>query len=306
MFLRPARRALALLALLGLCPAPPALAAKAAPDACRPTRRVEVPLRAERNFLLAPATLNGHPAMLLVDTGAETTTLTPETVAALRLPADQAEAGDIVGITGTVASANVVLGRLALGGVALATGRSVDVGALPSLAGATPPVAGLLGVDVLAGYEVELDLPARRMALYVPGPCTDYRPWPGAMPLPFQRTRSGLGFLEALVNGRPVRALLDTGARTTLLTRATALRVGVTERALAADPVRTGSGIGTANVTFRQHRFATLGLPGAIERDVPANVGEVTLPDAEMLLGADYLGRRHVWISYATGKLFLR
>ena len=304
------RRALGLLAAiaaLGACtPAPPANAAKARAAACRPVRVLEIPLRQERNFLLAAATLDGQPTTLLIDTGAETTTLTPEIAASLRLPADTGHPGTIVGITGTVPSANVVLGRLALGNVVLTTAHSVGVGALPSLEGIEPPVAGLLGVDVLADYEVELDLPGRRMALYAQHPCAGYVPWQDAISVPFQRTHSGLAFIDARVNGRTVRALLDTGARTSLLTRQTARAVGVTERMLASDEARTGSGVGSASVAFRHHRFASLGLPGALDADMAANVGDVRLPGADMLLGADYVGRRRVWISYATGRLFLR
>ena len=36
------------------------------------------------------------------------------------------------------------------------------------------------------------------------------------------------------------------------------------------------------------------------------NVAEVRLPGVAMLLGADFLGSREVWISYGTGRLFLR
>ena len=304
------RRALALfatVAALAGCGAPPdAVAAKRSAGSCQPARRLELPLRAERNFLLAAATLDGAPATLLLDTGAETTTLTPETVAALQLPPDASRPGSIVGIAGTVASANVVLPRLALGNVVLASAHSVGVGTLPSLDGMQPPVAGLLGVDVLAAYEVELDLPHRRMALYTPSPCAAPPPWPGAVAVPLQRTQSGLAFLDVLVNGHPVRALLDTGARTSLLTQQAAHSLGVTEQMLAGDEERTGSGVGSASVSFRRHRFASLGLPGAMDRDALANVGDVQLPGADMLLGADYLGRRRVWISYATGRLFLR
>ena len=48
---------------------------------CSLERRATVPLRAARNFILATVTLNGLPATMVVDTGAEATTLTPDTVA---------------------------------------------------------------------------------------------------------------------------------------------------------------------------------------------------------------------------------
>ncbi len=72
----------------------------------------------------------------------------------------------------------------------------------------------------------------------------------------------------------------------------------------AASPAG-GVGIGMANVEVRQHQFAELGLPGALMHDVTANIAEIRLPGVDMLLGADYLGRRRIWISYSTGRLFL-
>jgi len=305
-----ARPALALLAVLGwlsaCAAAPDSAGAPTLADPCRPQKRAELSLRDERNFLLAPASLDGQAATLLVDTGAETTTLTPAAVAALRLPPDPAHRRTLAGVTGTVASSSVLLRRLALGGKVVASSRSVAVGDLPSLGGFDPPVAGLLGADMLAGYEVELDLRAGRMALYAPSPCAGYRPWAGATSVAFQRSKSGLIFLDAQVDGRAVRALLDTGARTSLMTREAAFALGVTAPQLAADEQRTGVGVGGGSAAFRLHRFGTFGVPGAVARDVPVNVADLHLPGAEMLLGADYLGPRHLWISYATGRLFLR
>jgi predicted aspartyl protease len=294
---------LAALGALAACMAPSRTATHA--DACRPERRAELALRDARHFLLAPARLDGQTATLLIDTGAETTTLTPAAAAALRLPPDPAHARTLAGITGNVRSASVTLRRLSLGDTIVASGRSVAVGALPSLDGLDPPVAGLLGADVLAGYEVELDLPEGRMALYAPNVCPGWRPWPDAIAVPFERSLSGLARLDVQVDGRAVRALLDTGARTSLLTRKTALALGVTAPMLAADAARTGVGVGGGSAMFRRHRFGAVGLPGATERDMLVNVADLRLPDVEMLLGADFLGRRQVWISYATGRLFL-
>jgi predicted aspartyl protease len=269
-------------------------------------QRADLELREVRSFLTAPALLNDQPVTLLIDTGAEITTLTPQAASALQLPADPAHDRLLAGITGNVRSSGVLLHRLALGGTLVAADHGVSIGNLPSLDALDPPVAGLLGADVLAGYEVELDLPRRRMALYAPSPCAGWRPWAGAVAVPIKKTRTGLALLDARVNGKAVRALLDTGARTTLLTREAALALGVTAPMLQADEARTGRGVGGGSTTFHQHRFATLGVGGALDRDAPINVADLRLPGVEMLLGADFLGRRQLWISYATGRLFLR
>ena len=304
------RHALALLVALGLlsaCVTPSGDAGSGGvASRCQPTLVAELPLRDARGFLAVPAALNGQTTTLLIDTGAETTTLTPRAATELHLPADRAHDRLLAGITGTVRSSGVLLRQVALGGTVIANDRGASVGALPSLDGLDPPVAGLLGADILSGFDVELDPPAHRMALYAPSVCKDWRPWPKAVTARIQRGVTGLVLLDARVDGQAVRALFDTGARTSLLTRERALALGVTTRMLQGDEARTGRGVGGGSATFRQHRFATLAVGGAADRDVPINVADLSLPGVEMLLGADFLAHRRVWISYSTGRLFLR
>ena len=306
---RPLSHALAFLfglAALAACGAEPYDNTGYEAAACRPVLRAVAPLRDVRNFLVAPVLLNGHPVALLIDTGAETTTLTPRVAVALHLPPESAHDRLLAGITGTVRAESVKLRQLTLGDAVVATDRSVALGDLPSLDTLRPPLAGLLGADVLSRFDVELDLPARRMALYAPETCADWQPWPDAVAVPIRRSISGLVLLEARVNGHSVHALLDTGARTSLMTRGTALALGVTPAVLQADATRIGMGVGGSSTTFRRHRFARFGVPGAIDRDMVVNVTDRRLPGVDLLLGADFLGRRDIWISYATGHLFLR
>ena len=294
---------LLLLPVLAACAAvPPRLLAG---GGCMLEQQAELPLQNMRNFLLAPVSLNGRTALFVVDTGAEASTVTPQAAEALRLPTDPRHGSVLLGIAGPFHPPNVRVRSFALGTVVRAD-QSLSIGRMPSFPPAFPTVAGLLGADVLSAYDVELDLPNGRMSLYTPRGCAGFVPWPGAVAVPLARTRSGLTFVDAVVDGVTVRALLDTGARTTLLARRTATDLGLTDQVLARDPQRVGIGIGLGNVAVRQHRFAALGLPGALDRDVAANIADIRLPGVAMLLGADYLGRRRVWISYTTGRLFLR
>jgi predicted aspartyl protease len=299
-------RALSLLFLIGLaaCAADPPTPGPLV-HGCTMTRRAELDLHMSRNFMLAPVRLNGMPALLLVDTGAEASTLTPEAAAALHLPRDPKHNSVLIGISGPIRTENVRLHQLVVGDVERRD-QSVGVGQMPAFPGQHPAVAGLLGADLLSAYDVDIDVPNRRMTLYSPVACDGFRPWPDAMAVPLMRTRSGLSFVDATVDGRAVRALVDTGARTTLISRHTASLLGVTDAELARDPERRGMGIGRGGIEFRQHLFNELGLPGAMGHDVVANVADLQLPGVQMLLGADYLGARRIWISYSTGRLFLR
>ena len=277
------------------------------PPGCSLREEAAAPLRDHRNFMLVQVAINGTPATMVVDTGAEISTITPAAAASLALPAEIGGKPHVLhGVAGDVAAQRLRIGEIALHGTVLRTNLMVDSSRMPPFPGIEPPVAGLLGADVLSAYEVELNLPAQRLALYSATGCTGYTPWHDAVAIPVQRTRTGLIFADGLLEGRKVRTLLDSGARTTLVRRSTALTVGVSEAALAADQSVTGKGIGAGSINFRLHQFGEIGLPGDVMQGAIADVAELHLPGVEMLLGADYLGARHVWISYGTSRIFVR
>lgn len=300
---------LALPLLLGCVHNAPAAspAAESRPRTCRLTQQADLHLRTARSYLLAPVSLNGHDVLMLVDTGAEATVLFPAAVNSLHLPLDAGQSDVLVGVGGSVRTSRVKVKRLTVGSI-VRDNNSLPVRDLGvAFAGLDRPVAGLLGADLLAGYEVHIDAPGRRMALYSTGRgCAGYVPWPGARSVRLTRTSTGLVFVGAVVDGRPVQALLDTGARTTVLTREAAARLGVDGTVLGRAPTRTGVGVGARSVVFRQHRFAELGVPGHVARDVPVNIADLGLPGVDMLLGVDFLSPRQSWISYGSGRLFLR
>lgn len=250
----------ALLAGLAGCAAPSSPERLAA---CPVEKRAELPITVLRNFLLVPAALDGGKVLMVVDTGAEATTVTPETVQSLGLP--RMGAGNhLLGVGGVVEGAGVVrLRRIELGDVKQG-GLDLDVGTMPNFGATARPVAGLLGVDVLGGYDVELDLPHQTMSLYEVPACPNFVP-PGFAAqdgYDLQPAGGGLLFVSAEVEGKPVRALLDTGARSSLVTRRVAEGLGVTEAALSRDPVVAGRGIGTTSLSFRRHRFDKSGSAG--------------------------------------------
>lgn len=272
---------------------------------CRVEKQAEIPLIIQRNFLLAPVTVNGDSVLLVVDTGAEATLLTPDAVSRLRLQTDPERHSLLIGVAGSVRSSNVMVHKVQLGDI-VQTERSVGVGAIGNFPGTDRPVSGLLGTDVLAKYDVEIDAPNRRMALYAVTNCTGFVPWRGAgTSMPAAATRRGLLFVPVAIDGRPVRALLDTGARASLVTRRVAHSLGVDDEMLQADPRRTGQGVGMTDIDFRLHRFATVDVGAIPMRNMPLNVADMRLPGVEMLLGADWIATRRLWISYGGGTVFV-
>ena len=82
-------------------------------------------------------------------------------------------------------------------------------------------------------------------------------------------------------------------------------RLGVGPAALAHDPLTAGSGVDLIAMAGRLHRFAAVRIGSEVLRDQEIEVAPLALPGADMLLGADYLRTRHVWLSYSTQRLFL-
>lgn len=302
----PANRIAVLLLLLGLAAG---LAGPAAPAhaACPLVRLAELPLTVLRNFLLAPVALDHSKVMMVVDTGAEATTVTPATVQRLGLAWEPSRTV-LLGVGGKVRGGGTVqLQRLELGGLARG-GLALAVGTLPHLGSAERPVSGLLGVDVLGAYDIAIDLPQHTMTLYTAPPCPGFIP-PGYDPgdgHELQATGGGLLFLAVRIDGHPVRALLDTGARHSLLARRVAARLGVTSHDLSRDPVVRGRGVGAAPLAFRRHRFDEVRVGGVVVRDMAVNIATLPIPGVDMLLGADWLAGHRVWISRSAGRLFQR
>jgi clan AA aspartic protease (TIGR02281 family) len=276
------------------------------PTACLVERRAELPVTLLRNFLLVPVSLDGRKVLMVVDTGAEATTLTPEAATSLGLASAPSDTV-VVGASGRLRAGSLRLRRMELGGIER-RGVAVDVGAMPLLAIAGRKVAGLLGIDALGGYDIEIDLPHHLLRLYSAPPC------PGFVPPGFRageghalrRAGGGLITLSVRVDGQAVRALLDTGARSTLVTRRVAAGLGVTDDDLSRDPLVTGRGIGTGSVAFRRHRFDEVRVGDIAVRDMQVNVAALPFAGIDMLLGADWLAGRRVWISPAGGRLYQR
>jgi predicted aspartyl protease len=270
---------------------------------CGATKVSELPITIARNFLMVPVTINDAAGTMLVDTGAEATTLTPEAAARLHIGSDPDGRSDVLlGVAGAVQGETTHLRELRVGGVQR-TNLAVDIAAMNSFPGIEPPVSGLLGTDVLGRFDVVLDVPARRMALYRPSACGAEPHGSAVMLMP---TRRRLALVRVHVNGRPLRALLDTGARTSLIGTVAAAQLGVTEAVLRHDPISDGHGIGLQRLQMRRHRFAEVELGGYVQRDMSINVAPLWLPGVDMLLGADWLASRRLWISYASETLFLR
>ncbi len=262
-------------------------------------------------------------ATMVLDTGASETVVTSGMTARFNATAAQPAAQRVTqGIDGRTVIRRGFVATLHLG---TATLHDVNLNVTPAvLRYAGQSRDGLLGLDLLGLFDLDLDLAGGRAKLYRGQVCPDTAsPWPvpatelkarratldpilGAAQLPADRTVQRAAKLEVpvVVNGKIVWALLDTGATNSVVSMDTAAQVGVSAAALDADRSGVTQGSGGRGVKVYLHQFDTLRIAGESFANAKMLIGPLPGGTA-MLLGADYLRNHRIWLSYATARVFV-
>src|ERR1043166_2363531 len=159
--------------------------------------------------LLIQAESNGEPAILEIDTGASTTSFLPGSYRRLHLRGGTPTAG--AGAGGALAQAYwAYVVKLEIAGETL-RGLGAALVPLPRAHGA---LDGVLGMDVLGDYALEVDLRAMRVVLHGRGDTSFLGP--DLVATGYQSLPGGQVALAVTVAGRPATAGLDPGANRTL------------------------------------------------------------------------------------------
>lgn len=290
-------RALAFIALLALA------ACSGWPGGeCTLEAKAQLPIEMRRNIAVVQATVDGSPANLVLDTGAEHTVLLASFVDRIHLKRDFRHATMIRGIGSAMASAVARPDEIALGGVTIdrpfVIVGSFSTGDLP---GGFPD--GLLGADILSRFDVDVDVPHGRLTLYsaCPNAAPPWREPYVALP---GRLARGRFFIPLGLDGTTVPVAVDTGAEYSLVSTRAAQAAGVSAAALARDPPAYLAVVGPDDVTARVHRFRQIRLGSETYPDPVLPV--IAIPgQIEGLLGMNYLRRHRIWLSYAGGRMFV-
>jgi predicted aspartyl protease len=275
---------------------------------CPLVRLAEMPIETRANLLFVQAEIDGQPLTLLIDTGAERTLLTEAAVNRLHLPRDSQHATRTFGIGSPTATWDATLPHgLDLGGTMFPV-RAVTVGrfAMDRVGGSGAD--GLLGADILLAFDMDLDVPAGRLALYrARRACADLAP-PWQVPyvriagVTAKRDRLLMPFLLDGVQGMGV---LDTGAQLTSFSVRMVERTGLEEEQLANDRLITAHGAAPDNVSVHIHQFRELRIGPAIEHDPRLPVVPMSSGIGDALIGGDFLKGRRAWISFATQQVYV-
>lgn len=265
-----------------------------------------VPVAIAQNLPFVPMTVNGWPVTALLDTGAEHTLVAETLLPGLGLAVDPRRLAYQAGATGRTAARPIAsLRRLRLGRLEIAN-HPVGVVNRPGMVGpdGNPPQV-ILGGDLLARHDLDIDLPGRRLTLHPAERCRlDTPPLPVPVyELPMRTTRNHI-VTEVEANGQRVAAVLDTGANLIYLSRARARELGIGEAELDAAPRRDVRGINNEAQALALVRLASLRIGPELHRNVPALVGDAGVP-VELVIGTPWLMHRRLFVSYANLRLFV-
>lgn len=285
-------------------------AAQASAEGCRVAKFGTLPVEVTNGRATTMVKINDHDTRFILDTGSFFDVMSRANADALGLKLQMAPPGFYMsGIGGDA-------------GTDLATVK--DFGILDStlhnilfVVGGSDMGMGLLGANLLLLADLDLDLANGKATLLKPNmSCqkVSMAYWaPGGraeeakLDAPkYERDRKVR--LTVMVNGKPVRAILDTGAPTTLITRKAALRSGID---LSAGAVTALNGLGG----FGQKRYS-----GAVARVALYQVGSESIQNSrmsvidsdieegsepvEMLIGLDFALAHHIFIAHSQRKMY--
>ena len=301
------------------------LAAMAAAHAqCKYKRIGAVATRWEGARLMIDGSINDHPMAMAIDTGAYWTTVSSALAARLDIALAHVD-NDNFGVGGR---SEISMGRLQ----ELSLGRIQWTHAKVSVAwreSGLPEV--LVGANLLLDKDAEFT--GHEIAFFSPSGCDGVSlgywaedvPWVPTEPVTLRDMRA---MITVQVNGQPVRALIDSGAPTTILDSGAARRLGIDPD----DPQAQAGGFGgigghavSSSVAVfdsiaigpevvRHARLQIASLWQGLRDDVHRTSTEALVAEQpELVLGADFVrshhllfasSQRRLYFSYVGGEVF--
>jgi clan AA aspartic protease (TIGR02281 family) len=303
-----------LLALVLCCALLPAAQAETDATACHYTQVASLPLHYTGPSLAVTTegSINGSPATMLVDTGAFDTALTSTAVARHKLALTET-GRSAQGIGG---SAKIYLTQID----ELSAGPAKSGRARPAVLtdfGNPPEFDAIIGAPFLLQTDMEISLATRELRFFRPSNCGDrfLAYWdPAAIEIPFEATRARdpNPRFTVLVNGKKMKAMIDTGAATTVIGLSAAKRAGLKLDTPGVTRQGESVGIGSARVAKWNTTFDTFQIGQETVKN--AEIGVLDWDGSvDILLGDDFLrahrvlfamSQRKVYISYVGGEPF--
>jgi predicted aspartyl protease len=254
-----------------------------------------------------PGTMNGKPARMLMDTGAEISALT-ETYAA-KLDLNMQSTGRWVsGIGGDARLYNARIDEMTVGPTRAGVSTMRVIGAM----GGKPAFDVVVGAPFLLQADLEMNLADREIKFFRPQNCQDsfLGYWTDAhvteIPYNWRTTRGPNPHFTVELNGHPLDAMIDSGADATAIELDAARRAGL--RLDAPDVKKLGNvvGVGTSRVAYWSAHFDKLAIGD--ENILDARIGVIESQgdrNVDIMLGRDFLRQHRVLFAKSQKKLYI-
>lgn len=155
------RIAAVLAVALALTGGTPAVAAQD----CTPHPTASLQMTVMNGAVAIPVAINGQPRLMMISPGLAFSSLTLDYALTAGLQQRPVQSGTI-SVGGLPATTYAKVDTLLLGG---SLGHKITLLIVPLAA--LPPIAGSIGSDLLANFDVEFDFAARKVNFYLPNPC---------------------------------------------------------------------------------------------------------------------------------------
>lgn len=265
-----------------------------------------MPVEMEGGRATTMVKINGQDTRFQLDTGAFFNIMSGARASALGLTLHPAPFGfRIMGVGG---SAEVQITHVKQFGILNTTLDNIDF-----IVGGTDTGYGVLGANLLDFADVEIDLAHGKLTLFKAEHCGDagMAYWAkdsyNLVDLePAYNNNDRRTFLNVVINGKKVRALLDSGASATLLSRDAAERVGIDLKAPDIKVSSSTYGFGAKVVrTWIVHidKFS-VGTETIQHSEMQVLDGSLGNSETEMLLGVDFLLAHHMFIANSQHKAY--
>lgn len=300
-----------------------AAVSSAAARECGPLKMLaSVKLIPQPAYLQAvPVTINGMPKQLVLDTGGIFTQVNPDAARSLHLSAALG-ASPIFNASGTASGAFAKIDSFEFGGM---TTKDVYLRISPSDLGAD----GLFSPDLMKQNDVEMDFAGGKMNYFLSDHCPGkvvY--WPHGDVAQVSLVLADKRWIKVPVtlDGKPLLAVIDTGAASTMITTKTAQDAfGLTLNSPGMEPA--GNVNGDPNLASYYHSFSGLTLDGITIKNprilvMPDRVSETNAPKyryylsggalysqkriemPDLILGMDVLKHLHLYFAFEEHNLY--
>lgn len=245
---------------------------------------------------------NGAPLTLILDTGSGRTVLSPSAAQRIRAETPRIElARPLSGINGTTATQEIELNSFAVGQMPIPWRRLLVAPIVsPKILGVEAD--GLLGADVLSQFAVDIDFSHHRVTFYPKRSCapnwaTGHSLMSGGL------SRTEHLFFPAELDGHRIISFIDTGSQKTVLSTRVAAALGISDSVLSKDQSVMTRGITQEPLGSHIHTFSKLEFAGNVVPAPKVVITDIKLPDADLVLGMDYLGQSRIWLSYDSAQI---